>query len=521
MRGNMRDRNLFRNAVFALFIAGAAVVGAEAQTQKPVHAEVRDTSAKSAPAAPPAAVPVTTPSADARKDYEMGMVQREDLLFTDTGLQFFREAVKADPHFSLGHAALAYFTVDAVEEHHQELLAKQTLSHASPDEKLLIRWMLGTKNGELVPAVAALNDLLAKYPDDKRLGNLAAEWLCSNQEAWDRGESILVNLLKKDPNYFPAVNNLAYCYALSGQASLAPALMDQYVVALPNQPNPEDSYGEIERMLGNYPAALEHYSKALKIDATFTTSQLGIASTYALMGDQERARAEYLKSIPMAKERPTQMDYRILWAMTYYRENQLDQGRQELTKIAADAHTAGFLLQEAEAHRDMALFNPDAQAALKDLEAAQVVLSEKLPMARQDRETELATILQTRAFVAARAGMADAAQKAFEQLGTFAKTSRSNLVQHSFHSANGAALLAKGNFAESIAELQEDSRNPLSLELLADAQNKAGQAAEAQKTFETLAAINDERVETAFAVPQARAALKRYQQSSAQGGGKD
>jgi tetratricopeptide (TPR) repeat protein len=272
-------------------------------------------------------------------------------------------------------------------------------------------------------------------------------------------------------------------------------------------------------MLGNYAAALDHYGKALKIDATFTTSQLGIASTHALMGNEERARAEYLKAIPMAKERPTQMDYRILWAMTFYRENQLEQGRQELTKIAADAHAAEFALQEAEAHRDMALFNPDPQGALKDLQAAQAVLSEKHPISRQDRDTELATILQTRAFVAARAGLADVAQKALEPLSAMAKTSRSNLIQHSYHSANGAALLAQGKFAEAIVELQEDPRNPLSLQLLSEAQNKAGHAAEAQKTLETLALINDERVETAFAVPQARAALKRNQSTAVQGGG--
>ena len=67
-----------------------------------------------------------------------------------------------------------------------------------------------------------------------------------------------------------------------------------------------------------------------------------------------------------------------------------------------------------------------------------------------------------------------------------------------------------------IQELDDDAQNPFSLQLLADAQNKAGQAAEAQKTLTTLAAINDERVETAVAVPQARAALKANPSTTAQ-----
>lgn len=509
----MTFRYPFQHAFVAVLILLASALAVPAQTKSSALAEPKSATAAGE------VVPVTTASDEARQDYEMGLMHREDLLFTDMGLEFMREAVKADPHFALAHAALAYFTVDQAETRREEALAKLNKTKSSPDERLLIRWMLGTKNGELVPAIAALNDLLAKYPHDKRLGNMASEWLCANQEAWERGETILLKLLDSDPNYFPALNNIAYCYALSGRPSLAPAYMDKYVVALPNQPNPEDSYGEIMRMLGDYAAALDHYGKALKIDPTFTTSQLGIASTYALMGDEERARAEYLKAIPMAKERPTQMDYRILWAMTYNRANQLEQGRQELAKIASDAHTAEFGLQEAEAHRDMGLFNPEPKGALKDLDAAQAVLSEKHPISRQDHDNELATVLQTRAFIAARAGMADVAQKALDPLGAMAKTSRSTPLQHSYHSANGAALLAQGKFADAIPELQEDPRNPLSLQLLSEAQNKAGQSSDAQKTLERLAAINDERVETAFSVPQARAALKHAQPTTAQGGG--
>ena len=81
-------------------------------------------------------------------------------------------------------------------------------------------------------------------------------------------------------------------------------------------------------MLGDYPAALEHYNNALKINPHFNASQVGLASTYALMGDQTKARAQYLVAIKGTKERSTQVNYRILWAMTYYRENKPRLARQ-------------------------------------------------------------------------------------------------------------------------------------------------------------------------------------------------
>jgi tetratricopeptide (TPR) repeat protein len=179
-------------------------------------------------------------------------------------------------------------------------------------------------------------------------------------------------------------------------------------------------------------------------------------------------------------------------------------------------------VQEAEIHRTTALFNPDFAGALKDLDEARDDLSgkHKIQLLPGDRDNELALILQTKAFVAASAGKTEAAETALALLADMAQTSRSVPVQNSYHSANGAVLFAKGDYAGAIAELQEDPQNPLSLHLLAEAQSKAGQNADAQKTLETLAAISDERVETAFAAPQARLALKKGEtQQTAQGGG--
>jgi tetratricopeptide (TPR) repeat protein len=515
MRGTVKTRNSSPWIVAAILLAATA-----AQAQDATAPAVAASQTSEHAASTPETIPVTTQSLTAQRAYEMGMVQREDRLFVDEGLAFFREAVKADPQFALGHATLGYFTDDPKEEKQETALAEKFISNASPDERSLIIWMNGTRNGDLVPAISAMNDLLAKYPTDKRLGNLAAEWLCSNQGAFDHGEAILVRLLKDDPRYFPAMNNLAYCYAMSGQPGLAPPLMTQYVAALPNEPNPQDSFGEIMRMLGDYPAALDHYQKALAINPHFNPSQVGLATTYALMGDQRKARAQYLVAIKGTKERPTQVNYRILWAMTYYRENKPVLAHQAFMQVDAEAHLAGLPIQEAEIHRTMALFNPSPTVAFKELDDARADLSEtrNVKLLSGDRDTELASILQTRAFIAANAGKSDVAQAAAKLLAEMAQTSRSIPVQNSYHSANGAVLLAQGDYAGAIAELEEDAQNPLSLRLLAEAQTKAGQASDAKKTLATLAAINDERVETAFATPQARAALRSDTTQTAQSG---
>ena len=518
---NISLKRILRIGILAAALVVVAAAAPGAQQTKPASKAGKNSAAQPAAKtvhaeAKPDKVPVTTSSKEARHDYELGMLHREDLLFDEEGLNEFRRAVKVDPNFALGHATIAFFSDDPREEKREILLAKQTLAHAVPDEKLLIRWMVGTKDGDLIPAISAMNDLRASYPKDSRLGNMYAEWLLAVQLNYERAEEVLQHVLKADPGYYPSLNNLAYCYSLSGDYSKTASLMEQYVSQLPGQPNPQDSYGELLRMAGDFKDSIEHYRQALFISPAFTTSQLGIASNYAFMGDQERARVEYLRAISMTKERTTKLQYRMLWAMTYFRAGQQEEARKAYAELAALAHKEDLAVSEAECYRAMALFNPSPEGALKDLEKAQGVLSQKHELPRAERETELATILQTRSFIAARAGMSDVAEKALAQLAPMAEKSRSNVIQAAYHSANGAVLLLQGKYAEAVPEFQEDPRDPLSLQLLADAQSKAGQAADSTKTLATLAAINDERIETAAVAQPVRDAIKRNNPASTQ-----
>jgi hypothetical protein len=150
----MRILNRVVCSMIALTIAGATACSLRAQDRT---------------------VPHTTSSAEASHWYELAMKEREDLLFVDKGIDSMREAVKADPHFALAHAALAYFTNDPLEEKRERALAQKNIANASPDERLLITWMNGTKDGDLVPAIAAMNDLIAKYPSDERPETAAEE----------------------------------------------------------------------------------------------------------------------------------------------------------------------------------------------------------------------------------------------------------------------------------------------------------------------------------------------------------
>ena len=92
-----------------------------------------------------------------------------------------------------------------------------------------------------------MNDMLEMYPRDKHLLYLAANWLMG-ENGNDQAGRLLQKALVIDKNFPAALNDLAYVEARNREFDKAFAAMDRYVKLLPNEPNPEDSYGELKRM---------------------------------------------------------------------------------------------------------------------------------------------------------------------------------------------------------------------------------------------------------------------------------
>src|SRR5437763_14685064 len=112
--------------------------------------------------------------------------------------------------------------------------------------------------------------------------------------------------------------------------------MKRYTELLPNEANPQDSFAEISRLAGRYDEALKHYRMSLKIDPSFIESQLGLGDTYALMGEEAKARAEYGTAI----QKGTKVQG-VLWglqsAATFVRENNLSGAADAFAAVSNQA----------------------------------------------------------------------------------------------------------------------------------------------------------------------------------------
>src|SRR5215469_14579760 len=405
------------------------------------------------PNIPAGRLPVTTSSAAAARHFENGMVQYENHRW-NLALNEWREAVRLDHKFALAYTWICMTTVDPAEESSNRGHAKASMKDVTPGEQLMVRWMVGIHENNYVDGISAMNDLLAMYPNDKRLNFLIAYWLYK-QDQYDMAEKLTLKALTIDPNYATAYNQLGYLYSRRGEYDKALEATAKYVKLRPNEPNPHDSYGEMLRLAGRFDEALQQYRRALEIDPTFYISQKELGETYAIMGDGEKARFEYAKAVHEAPSSGLKAEYLQKSAMTYLRDSQYDAADKAFVDAAQQAHVMEQWLWEARAYRIMAMYGPDPARAAQNLDHAEELLAAHKDIVDQaDLNEEAAHIWRVRAERAVAAGNQADAAKAVANLEHMASSGGGINIERTWHGAAGALLLAQKKYAAAIPHLE-------------------------------------------------------------------
>jgi tetratricopeptide (TPR) repeat protein len=449
-----------------------------------------------------ATLPVTTSSAEARALYQKGMQDYENL-YLERCNDDWRAAVKADPDLAVAWAWIAFNSSNPAEISAARDKAKALAPKLTPAEQLMIAWISKVQEGDFIGGISAMNDLLEMYPKDKHAIYLAANWLMG-ENGNEQAQKWLLKALAIDKNFPAALNDLAYVYARDRQFNKAFAAMDRYVALLPKEPNPQDSYGELLRMAGNFEGSLQHYRAALKIDPDFISSQVGLGDTYALMGNQEQARVEYDKAIRYAHNEADRLAYQMQNAMTFVRDGNFAEADKVFHEIAQTAHAKEQDLQEAQAYRHLGEYQADDKAALRFLQQAEESLDHRNVISKSDKDEELSRILRNRTVRAAHAGDSLLADKSLKQLDAMASGSRNRVIQSSYNGAAGTLLMDQKKFDEAITYLEEDQDNPFTMELLVQAYYQTSQSDKLHEAEAKLRGTNVPTMEQALVVPAAR-----------------
>jgi predicted Zn-dependent protease len=426
-------------------------------------------------------LPLTTRSEEARNLLETAIDQYENVLL-DSSAASASQAAEKDPHFALAYAVWSFAARRTQPAPDALQRAKVLVTRASPDERLLVNWMLDVQQGSMLSAIRTMNDLLARFPNDKHILYLTAEWLYFQQD-YGRSRKMLEKTLQLDPNFAPSLNMLGYASIETGDPDPGKAIayLKHYASVRPAEPNPEDSLGEVLRYAGDDRGSLEHYAAALKIDSKFITSQIGLGDTAALMGDFARARTEYDKALLIITTSRDRLHAQFQRALVYFWEAQPAQGRKALDIVFEQARRQKDPYGLFEVGLGRALLTPESASQLEQLRALEASLLRPISgMAESDRNTSLAAILCAHARTAALGGHPESAQEPIAMLERLARQSRDLVVEDNYEAARGYQLFAKGDFANAEEVLAGNPRSPLALQQLALARERVGNTAGAE-----------------------------------------
>ena len=439
---------------------------------------------------------LSTRSEEARKLLEVAWDKYENAMYYES-VDLAKRASEKDPQSPLSFAMTSFAARRTTPDLAALAKAESLLPQAAPDEQLLVRWMTGIQERNLLPAIANMNDLLQRFPKDKHILYFTAEWLFLQQDV-ERAQSMLENALKLDPNFPAALNRLGYVYVATNPPQPAKALasLKHYAEVEPSNPNPQDSYAEISRITGDNSAALQHYAAALKIDPTFLNSQVGLGDTRALMGDFAGAREEYARAMQMTKDPLDSFWIKGQEALVPFWEGKPSEGRKELDALFEEAAKAKEPNSQFQVGLSSAMLAADYHSELQQLQTLSAFLEKPLPgMSESDRSMNRAYALRERVRISALNGLLDDAQKAISELEGLANSSRDLVVEDCYESARGYLHYAQGDFANAANELSADPRSPLAVQLLSVTQEKLGNTGAVEATRNRLKYLRGPYVE--------------------------
>jgi tetratricopeptide (TPR) repeat protein len=415
----------------------------------------------------------------------------------DEAVALAHKAATEDSHFALAYAVWSFTgrieqpSLDAL--HRAQALAPK----ATPEEQLLVRWMTGVQENNALPAISAMNDLLARYPKQKHVLYLLAEWAYS-QGDYERAQDLAENVAKIDPNFAPAMNLLAYSYIQSKtpNAQKAIEMLNRYAVLQPRLANPQDSLGEVSRMAGDDQAALQHYSAALKIIPNYFSSQQGLADTHVLMGNFVEARQEYDKALSMATNPRDVLHVEYQKALACFWEGKPSDGLAALDTVAAKAKQKKEPYERFESGLGKALLLSKGEQQLQALSELDSWLQKpQQGMTERDRNASLGTTMREEARIAAQMGQQDVAEYHVHRLEELVAGTRDSVIENYYESARGFMLFASGDYANAVDELSVDPHAALVLKKYVEAQEKLGNVAKAEEGRNRLKYLRGPNVE--------------------------
>ncbi len=444
------------------------------------------------------AIPVST-SSDAAKTHFLQGMDALDMARGIDAREHFAQAVAADPAFALGYLELAGVGSSLQQFTSNLQKAEEHAASASRPEQLMIEITRKGSNNDVEGQLRAAEELAQVATESPRAWMILAG-VQSTLNRHGEARASLAKAIELAPSLAAAHIQLGNSYLFNEPRDLAQAEahMRHAVELRPEEPNPYDFLGDVQRAQGKLADARQSYTMAAERSPNDGSPIQQRAHVNSFLGDYAAARADYDKAIAMgrANQAPNYAMYR---AFVHLHEGNppgaVDELKQLIArvdgmnvpeptgvKINLTANAAWIALRQGNTAEAAPLV-----ASLTDLMRQQIA-TVGTDEFRRGQESGIAYFDALLAL--SRKDYAAATRKANE-IASLVEPMANPRKMEPVHELQGMVSLARGRHAEAAAHLRQANQSDIYVRyLLAEALAGAGQTAEARQIYTEVANHN-------------------------------
>jgi tetratricopeptide (TPR) repeat protein len=436
-------------------------------------------------------IPITTSSAEARKEFLAGRDLTDRLLIQDS-IQHYDKAISLDPNFALAELTRAQNSPTAKEFFDHLKKAVSLADKASNGERLLILGAEAGANGNPAKQKEYLEQLVAAYPNDERAHfNLGGYYF--GQQDYAQAIAHYKKATELAPSYSGAYNILGYAYRQNGDYASAEQAFKKYTELIPNDPNPYDSYGELLLKMGRFDESIAQYRKALSIDPNFAASHLGISADLMYQGKYDEAAAELQVINDRARSDGDRRTALFGLTVVNVDSGKMDEALQNMDKQYAMAEKIGDVAQMS---ADLTT-KGNILVEMGKFDEARTLFERSLKLTQDSNLSkeikDNANLFHHFNLATVAIGKKDlpTAKKEAEEFGRGAEAGKNSAQIKQAHELMGIIALAEKDYDKAVAEFQQaNPQNPYDLYRLCQAYEGKGDAQKAKESCAKAAGFN-------------------------------
>lgn len=144
------------------------------------------------------------------------------------------------------------------------------------------------KKGQIDEAIALLEKVLERSPDNKRALNRIGTWYGQKHD-YQNAEKYLQELIRIDPDFTDAYLNLGQIYADSNRLDQATAMAQTVLTKSPRSAKAQNLLGFVLFQAKDYRGAIAHFDKAIELFPTYHEAYANRAVSYYHLGEYQKA----------------------------------------------------------------------------------------------------------------------------------------------------------------------------------------------------------------------------------------